>query len=181
METWFTSDNHFGHKGILKFCPDTRPVRDLDEMTETMIDVWNATVRPTDHVWIVGDFSFYSSVPTMIILYRLNGILHLVKGNHDKAWLNGETSVRFQEICDYKSLKLNKQHIIMFHFPIYEWDRMHHGSWHLHGHTHGNVHLAGKVLDVGIDNRPEGDMRLWSFEEIKEYMDNRPIIERRRD
>lgn len=177
--TWFTADNHFGHKGILKFCPNTRPFQNLEEMEESMIDIWNATVRPRNHVWILGDLSFYGAQKTLSILQRLNGILHLVKGNHDR-WLNQETKALLDEVHDYYVLHHDKQRLVMFHYPILEWDRMHYGTWHLHGHTHGNVKLHGKSLDVGIDNRPEGDCRLWHFDEVRQYMANQPIIQRTR-
>ena len=38
------------------------------------------------------------------------------------------------------------------HFPIHSWNRQHHGSIHLHGHTHGsldNSHLFR--FDMGVD------------------------------
>jgi len=43
------------------------------------------------------------------------------------------------------------QYIALSHFPQGDWDRKYHGSWHLHGHSHGNYIGAGKVMDVGVD------------------------------
>ena len=41
----------------------------------------------------------------------------------------------------------------MFHYPIYEWDQMHRGSVHFHGHLHGNNNgmPGSRALDVGYD------------------------------
>lgn len=41
---FFTSDNHFYHKNIRKFCPETRKGETVEEMNELMIQKWNETV-----------------------------------------------------------------------------------------------------------------------------------------
>ena len=64
----------------------------------------------------------------------------------------------------------------MMHYPIYRWNRQQHGSIHLHGHTHGSYQGEEKILDVGIDNRPNCDMGLWELEEILDFMINRPVL-----
>ncbi len=52
---WFTSDTHFGHANIIRFCD--RPFKDIQEMNERLIANWNAVVRPGDSVYHMGDFS----------------------------------------------------------------------------------------------------------------------------
>src|SRR3990167_1375876 len=174
-DTFFTSDLHFFHKKILQLCPTTRKGSSLEEMHELIISKWNETVKVEDHVYILGDLSLGSPIKTLEILNKLEGNLHLIKGNHDH-WVTPNTSQRFVEIVDYKSLKLNGVHLVMFHYPIAEHDRCHSGSYHLHGHTHGNYRVDGRVLDVGIDNLCQCDMGLWSCEDIVKYMEERPII-----
>ena len=44
--TWFTADHHFGHRNVIRFC--NRPFETVEEMDRTMIDNWNAVVRPDD-------------------------------------------------------------------------------------------------------------------------------------
>ena len=41
----------------------------------------------------------------------------------------------------------------MFHYPIAEWDQMHRGALHFHGHLHGGANGLEKyrALDVGMD------------------------------
>jgi hypothetical protein len=48
MRTWVTSDLHFGHKNIMKFCPVTRARfrDDVDYMNTAMVEEWNAKVKP---------------------------------------------------------------------------------------------------------------------------------------
>ena len=59
--------------------------------------------------------------------------------------------------------------------PIFEWNRMHHGSYHLFGHVHGSQTIPGRAIDVGIDNRPQKDMGLWSWEELDKILSKREI------
>jgi calcineurin-like phosphoesterase family protein len=172
---FFTADNHFGHKSILKFAADTRKHHtDVNEMNEEMIHIWNETVSDNDRVYCLGDFSFLKTTETANILRRLKGRLHLIKGNHDH-WINEDCSRWFESISDYKKITIDKKKVIMFHYPIYEWENMHHGSYHLFGHVHGNTTVPGRAMDVGIDARPQKDMGLWSWEEIDEILSKREL------
>jgi len=53
---------------------------------------------------------------------------------------------------------------------------MQHGGYHLYGHTHGNYQHPGRAMDVGIDSRPNGDMRPWSWEEIDEILSKKEAM-----
>lgn len=55
MATFFTSDTHFGHTGIIQAC--NRPFISTEFMDEALIRNWNATVGPNDDVWHLGDFT----------------------------------------------------------------------------------------------------------------------------
>ena len=48
MTTWFTSDLHFGHKNIIKYC--RRPWATTAEMDAALIENWNAVVGKDDDV-----------------------------------------------------------------------------------------------------------------------------------
>jgi len=174
-KTFFTADLHFFHKKITQFCPRTRPFADLESMHEALITSWNSQVGTFDHVYILGDLSFGSPEKTVEILARLNGILHLIKGNHDH-WINPLTKTFFASIEDYKVFKQDGHRAVLFHYPIADWDRMHYGSFHLYGHVHDALKLPGKALDVGIDARPNADLALWEWQEIVEYMSTKPIM-----
>lgn len=172
---WFTSDNHFGHKRIMEFAAETRMnITDLETMHEKMIEVWNNTVADEDLVYMLGDFSFLKANHTENILRRLKGRMILIKGNHDQ-WLNEELNEYFEGIYDYKKVTIDGKKVIMFHYPIWEWENMHHGSYHLYGHVHGNSTVPGRAMDVGIDARPQKDMGLWSWEEIDAILSKRDI------
>lgn len=171
---FFTADNHFFHKRIQAICPNTRRGDSLEEMHELMIDRWNNTVGKYDTVEMLGDFSFGKAEATLNILQRLNGVKHLIKGNHDH-WITNVTQSHFASINDYKEYKYDGQFIVLCHYPIAEWNKCHRGSYHLHGHTHGSYQAEGRILDVGIDNRISNDMDLWEWSEIVDYMAERPI------
>jgi len=155
MKTWITSDLHFGHERIKLFCPETRArFNDVEHMNESMIVEWNALVQPEDLVYILGDVAFTPTQDAIKILKRLNGDKILIEGNHDRKHLKNENFRNcFKEIHKYLDIVYNKTKIIMLHYPIAEWDQMHRGSVHFHGHLHGNPNGLEKYRcrDVGMD------------------------------
>ena len=139
MKTWITSDLHFGHKRIKEFCPETRGrFRDVDHMREVMISEWNESVAQEDVVYMLGDVAFLPAVDAVAIMQRLNGRKILIEGNHDRKLLNDPPFRRcFESVHSYLRLTHNGQLVIMFHYPILEWDQMHRGAVHFYGHVHG--------------------------------------------
>lgn len=139
MKKWITSDLHFGHANIMKFCPVTRAgFRDVDHMNECMIQEWNAQVQPEDEVFILGDVAFLPAVKAVNIMHRLNGTKILIEGNHDRKLLQDPAfKACFRETHQYLRYNHDGQLVIMFHYPIHEWDQMHRGAVHFYGHVHG--------------------------------------------
>lgn len=174
---WVTSDNHFFHNNILKLQMKTRPFSSVADMHYCMIDIWNKTVDPDDEVYIIGDFSFARWNKTKEVLFQLSGKKHLIIGNHD-TWVVPEAKQYLESIQHYLEFRFKNMDIIMMHFPIAQWNKMHHGSIHLHGHTHGHYRADGRIFDVGIDNRPQLDCGLWDLEELVETLKDKPIIQR---
>lgn len=176
---YYSSDQHFHHKNILKFCSDTRAGETVEEMNQLLIESHNSVVKPEDEVWFLGDFSFGTAEQTKTIISQLNGQLNLVYGNHDKI-IRGDVSIQrmFKSVQEYKRISVGKQSIILFHYPIMEWDAMHYGSYHLFGHVHNKLANTphGRSMDAGIDTRPNKDMKPWSFDEINEILSKRPIL-----
>ena len=82
---FFTSDTHFGHTNIMKYCK--RPFETVEEMDQTIIDNWNSVVRPEDIVFHLGDFGFCGSLRLREIVDQLNGKIYLITGNHDRKML----------------------------------------------------------------------------------------------
>lgn len=155
MTKWITSDLHFGHANIMKFCPVTRyGFTDVSDMREKMIAEWNKDVKPEDEVFILGDFAFLPAKDAVEILRRLNGTKILIEGNHDRKLLNDPSFRReFKEVHQYLRYNHDGQIICMFHYPIAEFDQMHRGAIHFHGHLHGNPSGLEeyRVRDMGFD------------------------------
>jgi calcineurin-like phosphoesterase family protein len=189
---FFTSDTHFAHKNIKKFCPTTRLGNDIGEHDEMLIRNWNAVVRPIDRVYHLGDFCFGNAEYAGKVLSRLMGNIHFIYGNHDNVLKNNAVlRQRFTWVGDYKEIDLpipgsqmrvsgsdfSKTHkVVLFHFPIFEWNRMHHGAFHFYGHVHGSVTIPGRAQDVGVDTRPAGSyMTLWPWEELYQQLMKREV------
>jgi calcineurin-like phosphoesterase family protein len=154
METiWFTSDTHYGHKRMIT----ERGVRDVPLMDELLIRNWNDVVGKSDRVYHLGDFSFHKLPETVNILRRLNGQLHVVLGNHDRDFwkkIPGTPGTRIASVTEArKEIKVGEQKIVLDHYALLTWNKMHYGSWMLHGHSHGNLpdSKTAKRLDVGVD------------------------------
>jgi calcineurin-like phosphoesterase family protein len=80
--TYFTSDHHFWHENIIRYCQ--RPFATVEEMNERMIKAWNAVAGQGDVVYYLGDFAM-AFRPVEAYLQRLLGEKHLILGNHDFA------------------------------------------------------------------------------------------------
>lgn len=173
MTIWFTSDTHFGHHNMMKFCPATRPYKDAEEMDEQLIKQWNWLIDPNDTVYHLGDFSFHHDPKKPEDIFNsLNGKKHLIKGNHDKKYT---LSLKWVSVNNYLRIASDTDQIVMHHYPILEWDGFYRQAIHLYGHVHGKPVFTGKMenwraIDAGIDgpfNRP------FNAQELFEYMENR--------
>lgn len=168
MKTWITSDLHFGHNAIARFCPKTRGqwgitvikddrpliVTDLEPMHQFMITDWNSKVSPNDLVYILGDVAFMPAHKASAILHKLNGIKILVAGNHDEHNLAAPVFRDcFKEIHQYLEIQYAGHQISLFHYPIAEFRNQHHGALHFHGHLHGSPSGLEhyRVRDVAFD------------------------------
>jgi calcineurin-like phosphoesterase family protein len=178
MRVWFTSDTHFYHKNIIKYCPTNRGhFKDENEMTEYLVSVWNERVGRDDLVFHLGDVALGNPQRAIEVLRRLNGMKVLVKGNHDTRLLTYRAFVNVWEgIYDaYTEIEIDDTPIVLSHQPMSKWNKMEEGAYHLHGHVHGN-HMnreTGRRMDVGVDTRK--DLAPWSWEEIHERLNERPV------
>lgn len=153
MKTFFTSDLHFHHENVIKFC--NRPFGSVEHMNDQLIKNWNSVVSDKDHVWVLGDISFGSPLQTAPILDQLKGIKHLIVGNHDRKGrsdklFNKHWEKWFVDRNDYFRLKVAGEKFVLCHFPFASWER---GYINLHGHLHSPAGYKNKFrqYDVGVD------------------------------
>ena len=156
MRTFITSDLHWGHRNIMSFCPQSRARfrNDLDYMNEQMVKEWNDLIAPEDLVYILGDIAFLPAQKAAEYMNRCNGVKILVEGNHDRKTLQDPTFRNcFKEVHKYLDINYNGTKVVMFHYPICEWDQMHRGAVHFHGHLHGGVSGMEqyRCRDMGMD------------------------------
>lgn len=168
-DIWFISDTHWNHANIIKYCK--RPFASIGEMNEKLIENWNARVKPGDSVYHLGDFALkVSQQEVENLVRRLNGQIHLIWGNHDQKNKSVLKATNFAEKVPYKELKIGDLKIVMCHYPFLTWNRAHHGSWDLHGHSHGNLPRDpnARRVDVGVDCWNYSPV---SFDEIRVEME----------
>jgi calcineurin-like phosphoesterase family protein len=157
---FFTSDFHMFHNNVIRF--DNRPFTNVQDMHLAIENGWNEVVGPDDIVIYLGDLSFARREDKAFveeIIGRLNGTIHYVLGNHDK-YDEIKKMTRFQTVSDYLEVKISDPVETLFccmHYPIYSWNKSHHGSYHVHGHCHGGLHHGEtgsyydnrRTIDVG--------------------------------
>jgi calcineurin-like phosphoesterase family protein len=176
-KTFFTSDLHFFHSNIIKYCD--RPYEDAIEMNENIISNWDSTIGEFDHVYILGDVSFGKATETLEILKRLPGIKYLIYGNHDRVIRDNKIlRDQFAEVHEFleRDFKVGdkKYKIVMCHYAMKVWNKSHHGSMQLYGHSHGSMPDDGtRSMDVGLDSNNHYPV---SIEEVIEKIGNRPLI-----
>lgn len=179
MTVFFTSDTHFGHKNIIKYCD--RPFASVEEMDEAMVERWNEVVGPDDAVYHMGDVAMGKISTTVKHVERLNGDKYLISGNHDTCHPCHKkvSSKDFKMYQDVGFTVLNHTEVIvigasetsngrvvrMCHFPyegdshdgdrFTEWRPQNDGLWIIHGHVHEKWKIKNKQLNVGVD--------VWDF------------------
>ena len=177
MKNFFTSDTHFGHGNIIKYC--SRPFRDVRHMDTELIRRWNERVKPEDTVFHLGDFQFKNSAggnqDEGLVLAdkdfywkQLNGHIIHVHGNHDNN--NARKSIIAHIVVNFSGFNVG-----LCHDPadFLESTQCCPISYWLVGHIHQNWrhrwvgHQLEKLqINVGVD--------VWRFmpitmEEVLKY------------
>lgn len=174
MSDYFTSDQHFGHANIIRYCD--RPFRSTGEMDAALVARWNAVVGPDDTVHVLGDVCMGRREESMPLIRQLTGHKILYAGNHDRCWYGHGARARaaeaeyleagFEEIRQGTyHLELDGRRVAVSHFPYRgdsgDADRFtgyrpaDEGLWLLHGHVHEKWRVLDRMINVGVD--------VWEF------------------
>lgn len=165
---FFTSDTHFHHENIIKFCG--RPFGSLEEMDETMIEKWNEKVPSDGLVFHLGDFCFGGFQLWKRYRDRLHGDIILVKGNHDVRNIKDETA--YNKLFSYTSwqmyVQIEGRRVYLNHVPFLCYGGAYRSKdqlvYQLFGHVHSKPgppsgldgqrlqYLFPTQYDVGVDN-----------------------------
>lgn len=170
MTTYFTADTHFGHTNVIKYCD--RPWETVEAMNAGLVANWNATVKPQDTVYCLGDFSLQPGWMAKTTP-QLNGRKILVAGNHDLCWrkefavqryLDAGWSEVHRGTLDYD---LQGTPVQLSHIPYESHDERYQnrrpvddGRWLLHGHVHTCWKVKCKMINVGVD--------VWDYKPVSE-------------
>ncbi len=136
-------------------------------MQDTIVQRWNGVVKDSDIVYVLGDTCFSAS-SFIDMVERLNGNIHIIRGNHDdNAISKVKKNYTIKNIIyhrDILEVKDSGHNVILSHYPIHEWHKWFRDAIHLYGHVHGNkIGIKSKksrsfrprAYDVGSD--------LWDF------------------
>lgn len=173
---WITSDHHFGHANIIKFC--NRPYPDVDAMDAGLVDTWNHCVKPNDTVFHLGDFTLGDERMYCWYMNQLNGkVFHLGQCfHHDKRWIS--KPFFYTELYEEKRIEVvspivrldvdlgNGKNItaMLCHYPMLSWEKAFHGSYCFHGHTHNNETLdVPRLVNVCVDVTNFAPVNLHEF------------------
>lgn len=182
-KVWFTSDLHFWHKNICKYCD--RPYESIEEMNQGIVDNWNSVVKEDDTVFVLGDLGFCGIEKLRPLMSQLKGKIFLIQGNHDsdkvvnKLYEEGIIKDYFKllEVTVVNDEECPNQQLTLCHFPMIDWYNKEKGAWMIHGHQHQlpeTPSCSPKHYDVGLD---KNGMTPISFEQLKinitkQYLNN---------
>ncbi len=144
VDIWFSSDLHYGHENIIRYC--SRPFKDAYHMNEVMIERHNALVKPQDHWYCLGDVAV-SQVTLNYVLPRLNGHKRLILGNHDNHAPMKNYCQYFQKILLWRQF----EGIVFTHIPL---PRAHFPGKSLvnaHGHIHEKPSPPGPYINLCVE------------------------------
>lgn len=142
-DIWVTSDTHFGHANIIKYCD--RPFKDEHHMNEALVDNWNSAVKPGDIVYHLGDVYFRD--PS--VLDRLTGQKCLILGNHDNG-TDQNLQRHFKKILVWRMFP--EYGLLMTHVPVHE-DTLNVNKCpvNVHGHIHERVLPDQRYINVSVE------------------------------
>ena len=172
-KVWFTSDLHFWHKNICKYC--NRPYQSVEEMNEQIVKNWNSFIKEDDVVFLLGDIGFCGIEKLRPLMSQLNGKIYLIQGNHDSdkvvAKLYEEDLIedyfKMLEVTIVGDEECPNQQLTLCHFPMIDWYNKERGAWMIHGHQHQLPHMKSCSVahwDIGLDRN---NMFPVSFEQLK--------------
>lgn len=154
---YLTSDHHFGHTNIIRFC--NRPFMNVHEMNKILTENWNQVIGKDDEVYYLGDFSWGEATR---YLGFLNGKITWIRGNHDRnSNIRGVYAKYKINIVQRLELKYKGYTFLLHHKPFIDddtnidWTNI---DWVLCGHVHEKWKIYQKNINVGVD--------VWDFKPV---------------
>lgn len=189
---YFTSDTHWSHFNICKYCH--RPFENRKDMDDTLVTNWNSVVPEDGIVVHCGDFMLPHEVGIkeyQKYLKQLNGKIYLTSGNHDRIEcgeyaIDGKSEIKLV-VNDIMMIEVDGVKIFAQHYPALAFN----GDYQVFGHIHtlsdgtcygidGDVtkKLKKNQYDVGVDQNNYTPVSYWQLCDIfrnKARRDNNEI------
>ena len=173
MNTFFTSDTHFGHQRTLEF--SRRPFVDVESMDAALIANWNAIVQPADTVYHLGDFGAQECLD---YVGKLNGKMIFLPGNYETPEMIQVLAQSCEIIQPNTIIEVEGHRFQLVHEP----DEATAGEFFLFGHVHQLQMVKRNGLNVGTDChffRPIPlDVVLFYQNAIQKHYDDNVFMER---
>jgi len=142
MAIYYCSDHHFYHK-LMWNSVKISGISEVDEINKELVRRHNLKVQPEDTVYFLGDVIFCKA--GLLSSYmeetvgQMNGHKRLILGNHDyRNAQRAEFTKYFETIREAETINDSDEIVHLFHYPILSWWNKQRGSYHIHGHLHGN-------------------------------------------
>ena len=137
----FISDTHFGHHNMAI----KRGFKCVADHDNHIVDQWNKVVNKKDTTYLLGDVTMEKA--NYLILNRLNGIKHIVLGNHDE----GQHTKHMQNYVNKIAGMIKYKKIcILTHCPIHPCE-MGRFKYNIHGHVHENSLDDFRYINVSCE------------------------------
>jgi calcineurin-like phosphoesterase family protein len=133
----FIADLHLGHENMAKH----RGFSTVEEHDEHIIAKWNSVVHKRDVTYILGDVTMEKSAPYPL-LDRLNGIKHIVLGNHDRR----QDTKKLLQYAESVAGMIQYKGIMLTHCPIHPMELEYRFNKNIHGHIHDKVVMLDAPL-----------------------------------
>lgn len=158
---WLTSDTHFFHNKTFVYEPRGFPC--IEDMNDAIVERWNSVVKPKDIVYHLGDVMLNDNDKGMEYLKKLNGEIHILRGNHDT---NNRIDLyaaapNVVSTGDYATvIKYGKYSFYLSHYPTLTSNFDNNASLKVHviglfGHTHQQENFYQDnpyMYHVGMDS-----------------------------
>lgn len=194
----WSSDWHIFHdpKWVIPIW-ESRGYKSAADAAEKIAEQINKSVKEDDILWFLGDMFLNASDEQC--LEWLSKIkcknIHVLWGNHEsnmyrlyKQEVKRQFNLDDAEVYplrmgnvvfmgNHLEIQIGKKKICMNHFPMRIWNKSHHNSWMLSGHSHLNdaqrrpdFPLA-KAMDAGWDWKND----VWTFDELEDVMSTKTV------
>jgi calcineurin-like phosphoesterase family protein len=150
LSTYLTADWHLDHWAAW-LQKQRHEFHSVGEMNSVLLANALETVRPTDELYVLGDFAFKpETFKAYAAALESACTVHWVKGNHDPKVRHDPLMLDFRH---------NKRHYYVAHYPLQSWRP---NTVMIHGHSHGNPLAFPEDsrlqwrFDVGVDTEWSG-------------------------